>query len=274
MKLSSYTLLSFFTLAFATQAGAQIPERMADDTAGTGYVGVSGVVMSDYLGAANESVSVLPYLSFEDVKGFDLFGTALTYRAVDTGTGEGFGKWSLRAGPRIAYQIGRESEDSEVLSGLEDVDPSLVLGGYVRSTIGPVGLRLDAGQDVTGGHDGLTADLSIGTFYRIGNFAIQPAATISWADNGHNDSFFSLNSTQSAITGLDSFDAQAGIYAYSLGAVSWVEIKDKYAVALIGSYRWYTNDALDSPIINNFDGSENGLFLSLSFLRKFDTNEW
>lgn len=274
MNFASKILLASCVFSFSSQAKAQMPERMADDNAGTGYVGVSGVIMSDYLGSANESVSALPYLSFENVKGFDLFGTALTYRAVDTGTGEGFGKWSLRGGPRIAYQIGRESEDSEVLSGLEDIDPSLVLGGYLRSTIGPVGLRIDAGQDITGGHDGLTADLSIGTFYRIGNFAIQPAATISWADNSHNDSFFSLNNSQTAITGLEAFDAKAGIYAYSLGAVSWVEIKDKYAIALIGSYRWYTNDALDSPIINNAEGSENGLFLSLSFLRKFDTNKW
>jgi len=274
MKTVSKTLISFVTLAFATQANAQIPERMADETAGTGYVGASGIVMSDYLGAASESISVLPYLSFEDVKGFDLFGTALTYRAVETGTGEGFGKWSLRAGPRIAYQIGRDSEDSQVLSGLEDVDPSLVAGGYLRSTIGPVGIRIDAGQDITGGHEGFTADFSVGTFYRIGNFAIQPAATVSWADNSHNDSFFSLDNSQSAITGLDSFDAGSGIYAFSVGAVSWVEIKDKYAIALIGSYRWYTNDALDSPIINNVEGSDNGLFLSLSFLRKFDTNKW
>jgi outer membrane scaffolding protein for murein synthesis (MipA/OmpV family) len=266
--------LAVIPLTFATSSHAQMPERMASDTAGTGYVGVSGVLMSEYFGSSEEDVQVLPYLSLDDVKGFDLFGTALTYRAFEIGTGEGLDKWSLRAGPRIAYQPGRNSEDSPTLNGFEDVDGSFPLGGYIRSTLGPVGLRLDVGQDIAGGHDGLTADASIGTFYRAGNFAIQPSATVSWADNKHNDSFFGVNVAQSAASGLDAYDAGAGVYSYSLGVLSWVEFKEKYALVFVGSYRWFTDEATNSPIFNAPDGTDNGVFASVSLVRKFDTTKW
>ena len=261
-------------LIFASPAWAQMPDKMADNSDGTGYIGASLVYDSEYLGSADEDFSALPYLSFENIKGFDLFGTALTYRLIDTGTGEGFGKWSLRAGPRIAYQPGRDSDDSSNLAGFDDVDGSVPIGGFVRSTVGPVGLRLDAGQDIAGGHDGFTMDASIGTFYRVGNFAIQPSATVSWGDGKFNDSFFSVTPDQDLSSGLTTFNAGSGNYSYSANVVSWVEIDEKYALSLVASYRWFTADASDSPILNANDGSRNGIFTAVSLSRKFDTSQW
>lgn len=261
-------------LTFSAPAFAQTPDQSQSSGDGTGYFGVSAAIASEYPGSADEEFRALPYLSLNNVKGFDFFGTTLSYRLIETGTGEGLGKWSLRAGPSAMFQGGRDSDESPNLNGFEDVDSSLPIGGYIRSTIGPVGLGLNVGQDVLGGHDGLIADASIGTFYRAGNFAIQPSATISWGNNKYNDSFFSVTDAQAATSGLDAFDAGSGIYAYSLGVVSWVEIQDKYAISLFANYRWFTEDAADSPILNADDGSRNGIFAAISLSRKFDTAKW
>jgi len=258
----------------ATAGYAQSPDQGSNANDGTGYFGASVAISSEYLGSADEEFRALPYLSLQNVQGFDLFGTALTYRLIEAGTGEGLGKWSLRAGPSLTYQSGRESDESPNLNGFEDVGGSLPLGGYIRSTIGPIGLGFNVGKDVISGHGGVTADASIGTFYRRGNLAIQPSATLSWADNDHNDSFFSVTDVQSASSGLSVFDAGSGIYAYSVGVVSWVEVEEKYAVTLIANYRWFTGDVTDSPILNANDGSRNGLFAALSVSRKFDTAQW
>jgi len=263
-----------FALCLSSAAHAQVADSPVNSNDGTGYIGASILLNSEYLGSADEEIRALPYLSFDNVKGFTLFGTTLRYRALDIGTGQGLDKWSLRAGPSIGFQGGRDSDESENLNGFDDVDGSVPLGGYIRSTIGPVGLGLNVGQDIIGGHDGLTADASIGTFYRMGNFAVQPTATISWADNKHNDSFFSVTPEQAATSGLAAFDADSGIYAYSAGLVSWVVIDDKYAVSLIANYRWFTGDAADSPILNASDGSRNGIFATVGVSRKFDTTKW
>lgn len=256
-------------------ASAQLPEPMDDNPdAGTGYVGVTGLVISEYLGSADEDFQVLPYLSFEDVKGFDLFGTALTYRLIEEGTGQGFGKWSLRAGPRIAYERGRDSDDSPTLTGFEDIDGSLPLGSYARGTWGPIGGRIDAGHDVIGGHDGFTVDASIGTIYRTDNIGIQPSLTVSWADDQFVDNFFGVSDAQSLASGLAPYNPDAGIYSYSANMLAWAEFEEKYAVVLTASYRWFTEDAADSPILNEVDGSTNGFFAGLSLTRKFDTEDW
>jgi len=36
----------------------------------------------------------------------------------------------------VSYQQGRDSEDSQNLIGFDDIEGSVVTGGYVRSTIG------------------------------------------------------------------------------------------------------------------------------------------
>lgn len=263
-------LLSF---TFSASALAQSPNSIDDDK-GTGYVGVTGLVISEYLGSADEAVKVLPYLSFENVKGFDFFGTSLNYRLVDEGTGQGFGKWSVRGGPQISYQPGRDSSDSRALTGFEDIDGSLPLGGYVFGTLGPVGLRVDAGQDIAGGHDGFTVDTSIGTAYRTDRIGIQPSVTVSWADNKFHDSFFGVTGAQSAASGLSGYNPGSGIYGYSVNGLAWMEFEEKYAVVATASYRWFTNDAADSPILRSIDGDRNGFFAGLSLTRKFDTKDW
>lgn len=272
MKTLLHTLA--LSLAISGSAVAQSQDMPVSNNDGTGYIGASIVLNSEYLGSADEEIRALPYLSFDNVKGFTLFGTTLRYRALDVGTGQALGKWSLRAGPSISYQGGRDSDESENLTGFDDIDGSVPLGGFIRSTIGPIGLGLNVGKDIIGGHDGVTADASIGTFIPLGNFAIQPSANIHWADNKHNDSFFSVTSAQASASGLSAYDAGSGVYAYSAGVVSWIEIQDKYAVSLIANYRWFTGDAADSPILNASDGSTNGVFAALSVSRKFDTTKW
>jgi len=267
-------LCALLAFSVTPTAFAQTPSQSQSTNDGIGYFGASVAIVSEYPGSADEEFRALPYLSLNNVKGFDFFGTALTYRLIEIGTGEGLNKWSLRAGPSLSYQGGRDSDESPNLNGFEDVDGSLPIGGYIRSTFGPVGLGLNVGQDIIGGHGGLTADASVGTFYRKGAFAIQPSATISWADNTHNDSFFSVTAEQAATSGLSAFDAGSGIYAYSVGAVSWVEIEEKYAISVFANYRWFTGDAADSPILNANDGSRNGIFAALSISRKFDTSKW
>ncbi len=277
MKTQHITLTAFTLIALAAPALAQSAPNgpMPDSSSsGTGYVGSSLFIGSEYLGSADEETLLLPYLSFEDVKGFDLLGTALSYRAAEIGTGQGLGKWSLRIGPSVTYQRGRDAADSPNLSGFEDIDGSFVAGGYLRSTIGPLGILLDAGKDIAGGHKGVLANASIGTFYRTGPFAVQPSFTVSWADNQFHDSFFSISEQQASSSPLGAYDAGSGIYKYSAGLVSWIEFKERYALSLIGTYDWYQNDAANSPILNAEDGSRNGIFAAISLSRKFDTNKW
>jgi len=269
MKILSVSFVA--SLVLTSQAFAQSGEVSNESgESRVAYVGAIALHSSEYLGSAEKDTTILPYVSVQDYKGFDLFGTALSYRALETGTGQGLGKWSLRVGPSLTYQSGRDSDDSPTLLGLEDIDASVLAGGYVRGTFGPVGLRLDAGQDIAGGHEGFVANASIGTFLPLGRFKVQPSATVHWATADHNQSFFGITQAQSNASGLGVNDVDSGIYGYSANLVSWYEINDDYVVTLIGSHRWFNGDSKDSPIILAEDGADTGLFVALGFARRFN----
>ena len=277
MKKLSFSILGAALISsVASTSYAGTPEALKAEDDGTGFVGAAVFLASEYAGSDEEDVSILPYLSLQNVKGFDLRATTLSYRLFEAGTGQGFGKWSVRAGPNVSYQRGRDSDDSPTLTGFEDVDFSIPVGGQIRSTIGPVGLQFQAARDIAGGHDGITADASIGTLYRNGPFFIQPFAAAHWGNDNYHDSFFGVSAAQSAASGLSAFEADSGLYAYSANVVTWYEFgkKNTYAITLVGSYRKFTGDANDSPILNAVDGTDSEVTLALSLARKFDTTKW
>lgn len=271
------TLNILSVLALSVSVSPTVYAQNVDNTASSGssvYVGATAFVSPEYLGADDDEIQVLPYLEIHDFKGFDFFGTALTYRLIEVGTGQGVGKWSFRAGPRIAFQSGRDSDDSPTLTGLEDVDGSLPIGGYIRSTVGPVGFRVDAGQDVIGGHDGFSVDASIGTSYNAEKFGIQPSATLTWGDSNYNESFFGITDEQSAASNLNAFDINSGFSSYSFNVIAWYKITENYQLGAYASYREFFDDAEDSPILQADDGSTNGLFAGVSLTRKFDLSKY
>lgn len=277
MKHFSLSVISAALISsIASESYAGTPDALKTKDDGTGFIGAAVLLSSEYQGSSEEDISILPYLSLKNVKGFDLRATTLSYRLFEAGTGQGFGKWSIRAGPNVGYSSGRDSDDSPTLTGFEDVDFSIPVGGQIRSSFGPVGLQFQVAKDIAGGHDGITADASIGTLYRKGPFAIQPFAAAHWGNNDYHDSFFGVSAAQSAASGLEAFDADSGLYAYSANVVTWYEFgkKNTYAITLLGSYKQFTGDADDSPILNAIDGTDNEVTLALSLARKFDTSKW
>jgi len=47
-------------------------------------------------------------------------------------------------------------------------------------------------------------------------------------------------------------------------------LTDNYVVTLIGSHRWFDEQAKNSPIILAEDGSDTGLFVAFGIARKFN----
>lgn len=263
-------LLAMACLGLSSPAFAQLGGSTDGDESDVAYFGAIGLYSSEYFGSDDEDLTVLPFLDIDDYKGFDFFATSLSYRALETGTGEGIGKWSLRVGPSITFLPGRNSSDSETLDGLSDVDGSLLAGGYIRSSFGPLGFRLDAGQDIIDGSDGFNAIASVGTSLPLGKLFFQPSASVSWGSSNFNESFFGITEAQAEASGLAVNDVDSGIYSYSVNLVSHYPITEKLRLELVGSYRWFANEANNSPIITADDGSDNGLFLGFGVTRKFN----
>lgn len=236
-------------------------------------VGGAALYSPEYVGSADYELRILPLISFDDIAGFELSGLSLAYPIIDIGTGQGPGNWSLKAGPRAAFDFGRDSDDSPTLTGFENISASLLAGGFLRATYGVLGLRVDAGQDVIKGHEGFNADISLGTYIPQGllvdKLAIQPALTISWADDNYNQSIYGVTAQQAAASGLSQFNLDGGFHRASASLLGWYELDDRWQLNGIVSYREYIGEYRDSPILRAPDGTTNDVFMLLGISRSF-----
>lgn len=236
-------------------------------------IGAASLYTPKYVGSDDYALRVLPLINFDDLAGFELSGLSLAYPLIDIGTGQGPGRWSLRAGPRAAFEFGRDSDDSPTLTGFEDIGVSLLAGGFLRAAYGPLGVRIDAGQDVLGGHDGFNADISVGTYLPEGllaeNLSIQPAVTISWADAIYNQSIYGVTQQQAATSGLPQYGLGSGFHRASVSLLSWYQIDDRWHVNTILSYRKYRGDFADSPILQAPDGATSDVLALVGVSRRF-----
>ena len=229
--------------------------------------------LPEYAGSADTDIRILPLISFQDIEGFDFNGLSLSYPVIDTGTGRGPGLWSFKAGPRAGFEFGRDSDDSPALTGFEDIDPSLLLGGFLRATYGPIGVGVDAGQDVLGGHDGFNADLSLGTYIPPGLLAekvsLQPALTLSCADGNYTQTIYGVTPQQAAASGLAEADLGSGFHRASATLLGWYDLTRDWQLSGIVSYREYLGDYRDSPILRAPDGATNDIFATLGVTYRF-----
>jgi len=260
--------LTSFAIALPTVAFAQTAEE--DISA----IDVGGTVLlrQSYVGSDQTEINLLPYLGLDNVYGFDLLGPALRYKLIDIGTGRGIGKWSIRAGPQAAFDFGRDSDDSPTLTGLEDIDSSLLVGGFTRMSFGAVGFDVTAGQDIIGGHDGFAADFSLGTRYPGNGWYIQPALTLSWADENYTQTTYGITADQALSSSLGAFDTSSGFHQASANILGGFAINKDWNFTALFSYRETLGDFRDSPIITAEDGSTSGIFTSLSISRRFNLN--
>lgn len=268
----SVNIIAFLcVLLMAAPSWAQISGNSPD---GSGLrLGVAGAYIPEYVGSADNEFRVLPQISFEDIEGFESNGLSIVYPLVDIGTGEGRGLWSLKAGPRAGFDFGRNSDDSPTLNGFEDIDFSLLAGGFARITYGIIGLRIDAGQDVINGHDGFVSDFSLGTFVPPGliadNFSLQPAVTLSYADESYTQAFYGVTPAQAAASGLPAFDVGSGFHSLSGTLIAGYDLDDRWQLNAIVSYTEYIGDYRNSPILNAADGSRNNVFTLVGLTRRF-----
>lgn len=153
--------------------------------------------------------------------------------------------------PTWRYRAGRDSGDSAVLAGLDDIDPAIELGAGVKYTLGNAagyaGLRKGFG-----GHHGIAGEF--GAKYRL-----TPAARLTlWAgaeaEFGNDDftsTFFGVTSAESAGSDYAAYAPDGGIYAHAVFVEGRYALTDRMAIVGEAKYSKLTGDAADSPFVQD-----------------------
>ena len=231
----------------------------AQETTGSGIAfefGVGSAFEPDYFGDDNRRLRAAVNARLErfQIRGFEIGG--------EETLGFGF-EPSFNAIP------GRSADDFSELSGLDDVDFSLEMGG---------GFAFRApGYDVFAalrygviGHGGWVADVGADLVLRP-----QPAVVVrvgprlQLADDRYVDTYFGVTGSESAASQFSAFDPDGGLTRIGAEAEAIYSHNDNWSVITQITYSGLQGDAADSPIVRDTNQLAAGIYLSRRFVLGF-----
>lgn len=268
-SLSLAVLLSVVAVPAVAQSGGKKPQP--DWLIG---VGAAGLVAPAFEGANDYNLMAVPDIrvSYKD-KFFASVPEGIGYNVINSN--------GWRAGPIGKVHWGREEDggspwrvagtESTALRGLGDVDATFEAGGFVEYTWREhYATKAELRQGVNG-HEGLVGELGFSYKDRYGDIGYSFGPRLKWASEDYNQTFFGINATQSARSGLATYDADAGLVSYGVGGFASMPLGEQLRASLFAGYDHLGDEAADSPLVTE-RGSEHQLMGGASITYFFGFN--
>ncbi|MGQ7845610.1 MipA/OmpV family protein [Granulosicoccus sp. 3-233] len=189
------------------------------------------------------------------------------------------GGW--RAGPIMKYNAGRRQDGDESyfisgdetddLQGLGDIDGTAEIGGFVEYSSEHLVSRVELRQ-ATEGHDGTVGDVSVkwvgrkllagkSLFYGVG-------PELHFADSDYMNAFFGVDAQQASLSGLEAYQAGAGLLSYGIHAAVEVPLANRVSLVGFGGVDLLGEEAVDSSLVSTRGADEQaslGVLLKVTF---------
>jgi len=178
-------------------------------------------------------------------------------------------KEKFKAGLILAKASGRDEDDNDKLEGLGDVDSGIDVGGFVSYKIKPWRFKAEARQEVGSGHEGALIELSAGTDLPFTKPLVYIELATTWASDDYMESFFGIDAQQSANSGLERYNANAGIKDANISISVGYPITNRWKIGAMVEYKRLLGDAADSPIVDDKNQFVAGLGLSYHMGSKY-----
>ncbi len=240
---------------------------MPDGGAFDRIVGAAVVLLPDYEGSDDYTFAPAPILQYKfsgeryvQIIGNKAFVNVLNHPNIELGA-------------KAVYRFGRDDVDDDVVDLMRDVDDSFELGGFIgykkkfnNDIRHRMNIHFDVTQDVSDGHEGLVAELA-GVYWRpvAKPFDIGFRGNVTYASDDYMSSFFDVTASDSAASGLSTFDADSGFKDIGLAVMGLYHFSQNWHLGGSVMYKRMLGDAEDSPVVD-VRGSENQLFAGLAIV--------
>jgi len=157
-----------------------------------------------------------------------------------------------RGGVVGEYIPERDDVDNDRVDNLEDVDTSVMLGGFLGFQYGNWSADIEAMADAADGNDGAIVRLNGG--YRIPIdqiWSLSLGVFTTWADDDYMQSYFEIDAADSARSGLSTFNADSGFKDVGLNLVASYKPWEHWGFMGLVSYKRLLGDAEDSPVVDD-----------------------
>lgn len=243
----AFALTSFFSGLAMAQAEESVEASPTD--AWKFSVGAGVVTVPKYPGSDQYKVRALPILGASYGR---YFVGGLPGGGVPLGVGALIVRdpaWSLGVGLGGGLDKARKESDDSRLHGLGDIDQALrasVFGGYAQRGYA---LRGNVATDVSGKGQGTLASLELeGRYALTSQVMLSAGPGLTWADRKYTQTFFGIDSAQSAASGRATYRAGSGLNSVRLSLGIEYAPAPRWKVGVRGSVGRLEGDAADSPI--------------------------
>lgn len=228
-------------------------------------IGLGGGVSPDYEGSNDYGFGFGPNISAT-------WRNTIFYRGKSLGVNI-IRQKNLKAGLIAARAAKRKEDDNDKLEGLGDVDGGIEVGGFVSYKNNSWRYMAEGRQEVDSGHEGALLELSVGKNLPLATPLVFVEIGTTLASDDYMESFFGVDSQQSANSGLKKYNAGAGIKDVNLSISAGYPLTDRWRVAVMVEYKRLLGDAADSPIVDDKNQFVAGLGLTYRMGSKFRADE-
>ncbi len=228
--------MTFRTILVMTALVASQPVLAQDGGNGISFhFGVGPESSPEYFGSDDNELGVTGSFKLERLQ----FG-GLSLGGEDR-TGFGFGG-------SVRFISERSADDYAELAGLEDIDPSLELGGGLRFAQPGYKLFADVRYGVVG-HESLVAEIGGDIIYRpTDQITIAAGPRVLWGSDDYAQTYFGVSDIEAGASAFDAYDAGSGIISQGLKAEATYQINDDWGLIGTVQYDQLRDDAANSPI--------------------------
>ena len=236
-----------------------IPGVQAADVSVGGGIGFK----PDYEGSEDYEAVPVPFVNVNFNHGMfiKLLGLNLRANLIPEKT------WSL--GPVYNYRAERDDVDNSAVDDMKKVSDAHEAGAFGGFTIDNWFVSLEFLADVGDAHDGWYSRLKAGYNWIISDsWALTIGGSTTYADDDYMQTYFGVSRRDSARSGLDRYNADAGIKDVGIDlGVNWM-ITRNWSTRGIASYTQLVGDAdNDSPVVD--EGDEGQFFGALLVVYTF-----
>jgi outer membrane protein len=175
----------------------------------------------------------------------------------------------LRAGVSGTYIPERDDVEDDIVDQMSSVDASLMLGGifgwdFLSSPNAELAALIDLRYDVASDNGYLiTPRLSYSNRVPNSRVTIGGELFTNWASDDYMSEYFGVSAGDSASSGLDEFDTDAGFKDVGVTVTATYRFAEKWSATFLGGYTRLIDDAADSPVVDD-RGDANQLFLGFT----------
>lgn len=231
-----------------------------------GAIGLGVGVRPAYEGASDRKTRAMPNINLFYGDTFFLTGMTAGANLFKHTTAQGL---SISAGPLLGLRRGRDESDNAALAGLGDIDRALDAGAFVRLRKGGWQARADVRKDVSNGDGGTTVNLSGGYGMPVAQgLRLRANLDASWASTAYMNTFYGIDATQSANSGIRQYDAGAGFRSVGASLKADYAFNREWGAFASLRYKRLVGNAADSPIVADF-GSASQVTTSVGIKYRF-----